>query len=330
MTGLIIVFIVGAAIAGICRPRLFRHPAVLLAGAIAFVGWTHNYGSRPVFAALSASATTVSGDATLASYGSVLSAIDRAHSVTASAYTLSSRSGLLQHLESASERGAKVDLALTGDGMGYAVSGNRRLAERERAFHVVLTQEPLHLKAVVVDGGAGGVFVSDRNWTARGSLVLALPARFALPIERAILGDPHSDGPLTTTKGESLAAEAAMLHGATRWIVFESESFGAYNPVYDALYSAAQRGVRVTVLVAQREFYDSAQERDALARLEGVGVHTALSHNDQKIAVVDGRIGWLGSSNATAGVQNQVDWGYTSRDVSFIRALTDAVSEDAR
>jgi hypothetical protein len=249
-------------------------------------------------------------------------AIDRAGSVVVSAYTLSSRSSMLHTLESAAARGAHVQLVvLTGEGMEYALVANHEIAAQERAFHVALSNGPLHLKAAVLNGGAGGVFLTDRNF-AQDSVILVLPAHYALAIERAMIGDAHDDGNLTLTKGSSLTREAALISSARTTVEFESESFSAGNPVYDALEAAIRRHVRVSITVARNEYSQSASERELLNDLGRRGAKLYSSDQNEKLlSVDDGRIGWIGSSNATSGLASQVDWGYSTTDRSLIATI---------
>jgi phosphatidylserine/phosphatidylglycerophosphate/cardiolipin synthase-like enzyme len=271
------------------------------------------------------------GAPTLVAFRDVTAAIAVGRTITASAYTLSTRSAIAKSLQAASARGARVGVVLTGDGMGYAVAGNKAFVAQNPQIHVVLTRTPLHLKAIVVDHGAGGVFVSDRNWTPKHSLVLRLPARYALAVERAALGDPHDDGAFTATKITSLRREAELIGAARRTIVVESESFSDENPVYDALVAARARGVAITLLVSDREYGETPRERGIIAALVRSGIRCGLSRNAQKILVVDDlAAGWVGSSNATRGVPRQVDFGFATTDPRLIRVLRSELARDAQ
>jgi hypothetical protein len=268
--------------------------------------------------------------ARLVPLSAVYGSIDQAQVVTVAAYTLNSRSAMLGHLQAAGGRGAHVALVLTGDGMGYALSANRSIAAcatnspdagachgSRLPFKVLLTNEPLHMKCAVVDGST--VYVSDENFSSRG-LVLQLPGRYGLAVERAALGDPHDDGSLTVTKGSSLAAEAALIDGAKQSVTLTTESFGANNPVYDALQRAVARHVRVRIGVNGREAH-----QDAIASFP-LNTVTELT-TDEKLALIDNSRAWIGSSNANQGVMGQVDFGYSTTDPQLVQQIAERIGE---
>ncbi len=250
----------------------------------------------------------------------LLARIEAARTVTVSAYTLQSRSPILHALAIAHARGAHVALVLTGSGMGYAVAENRRIEHSDTIFHVVLLARPIHLKSVVLDHGTNGVYLSDRNF-ARYGIILRLPAQDALPVERAVMGDPHDAGALTVTKGSSLAAEARLIDRARHSVRLSTESFGDGNAVYDALRRALARRVHVTITVARSELRRNRYEQRALARLRRAGARVNTSWTDEKLLLVDRRIGWLGSTNATYGYDDQIDWGYTTTAPALLATI---------
>lgn len=276
-------------------------------------------------------APTRRAQAAFVSNADLVSAIDAAQrSIVASAYTLSPESPLLTELSAAAARGVHVQIVLTGSGLGYAVRDNRMLKAHYPAFNILLLNRPIHLKAVVIDGGRA-VFLSDRNFARSHDLVLALAATDALPVERAAIGDPHDAPPFYATKGSALAAEAALIDNATQTISFESESFGPGNPVADALERAILgRHVRAHIIVAAREEaepYHNA-ERRLLARLQRAGAIITLSSADQKICIVDGRSGFFGSTNATRGYDSQIDFGYETDRYDLLETMQTAINED--
>lgn len=269
-------------------------------------------------AAAAAAAYRPATSAQAVNLNTVIASIRRARRATVSAYTLSPRSAMLGALRDASHNGAIVGLVLTGDGLPYAIEQNRRIADRWQGAHVVLTHEPLHLKAAIIDNGRQ-VFVSDENWS-RGGLILQIPSQYAIALARAMIGDAHDDDDLTTTKASSLRAEAQLIDDARTDVALESESFGSGNPVYDALEHALQRGVQVSVLVASREYEESAPERDALAILAASGARVRTSPRTDKLLLTD-HATWIGSANASGGVPEQVDWGYTATNNASLRAV---------
>lgn len=288
------------------------------------------YGTT-AYAAESRSSASVAEQTGFVDNAAILQAIDNARvSVLVSAYTLNPHAAILQHLRAAQSRGVRTQLVLTGDGMGYAVQENREIKASEPNMHIVLLEQPIHLKCVVVDHGTH-VFVTDRNFAKDADLVLQLPSRYALPLERAAIGDPHDAPPLTVTKGASLDAEAALIDHARRTVSIETESFGSGNPVTDALERAIQRGVRVHLVVAQAEATEASHrsERTLLSQLARAGVIVDTSSADQKIAIIDGDRGWIGSSNATRMLRDQIDWGYVTQDIGMLQTMQNAINEDA-
>lgn len=280
---------------------------------------------------LPASAIPASGDdPRLVSLGSVIATIARARTVTASAYVLSPRSRMGRALMGAARRGATVSIVLDGEGLAGATRSNRESALAFAAaagVRVRVTDYQLHMKAVIVDGT--NVFVSDRNWTAsRDSLILALPASTRLQVERAILGQPTSNGTFATRKRDALALEANLLAQRRSHVVLvETESFST-SAVSTILGQRARAGDDVTLVVAASEYRTSPRERAELADLAHAGVHVFTASSDEKIAV-DGSAGWTGSTNQTPGWGNQVDWGLEFGNAELVAALAQHVRDDA-
>ena len=313
---------------------------LLVLAALGAAGMMMGYATHPsgharsssyAASAYAAPSTAAGGTAHFVDNAAILQAIDNARvSVLVSAYTLSPRAAILQHLRAAQSRGIRTQLVLTGDGMGYAIDNNRDIKASERGMHILLLDRPIHLKCVVVDHGAR-VFVTDRNFAKDADLVLQLPSRYALPLERAAIGDPHDAPPLTVTKGASLDAEAALIDRAQRTISIETESFGSGNPVTDAIEQALQRGVHVHLVVAQQEATEASHraERALLNQFSRAGVIVDTSTADQKIAIIDGDTGWIGSSNATRMLRDQIDWGYVTDDIRMLQTMQHAINEDA-
>ncbi len=91
-------------------------------------------------AGTSAASTPVGAQAS--SIAAALAAVDRASNVEISAYSLSMRTSMYRHLVAAAARGARVDVIVTGTGMGYAARDNERLAAAAPELHVRLAAEP--------------------------------------------------------------------------------------------------------------------------------------------------------------------------------------------
>ncbi|MEO6912545.1 MAG: phospholipase D-like domain-containing protein [Candidatus Baltobacteraceae bacterium] len=250
----------------------------------------------------------------------LLAAIQRAREVTLSACTL--RAGvILDALEAACRRGTEVTLRLEGRPFGdpsgelleanqAAVSAVKRLGGDASLQDVddSAGEAPLHMKAAVVDGVA---FLDDRNWPSDGEDFIV---RDSFPgdagaIVDALRGD--RSGPnrfFWTHKSDALSGEACLLYGAThaRGVEIESESFGYSRRVYGAIKLLAEHHVSVRLLVSARDL--NPKEQQALERLQQAGVDVRTCDLDEKMALVENRA-WIGSSNATFGVDDQIDWG---------------------
>jgi hypothetical protein len=310
--------IIAGAILGTIAAQ-FRHgsaePASASAAAAAASAEQSNAGPRSV------------NDPTLVPLDDALGAVDSAQDVHLSAYLLDPRSSIVSHLAKASSRGATVSTTLTGSGLSNAVQQNSDMQRDDAALHITLSPEPLHIKALVADGQ---VFLNDRNW-GRDSIVLQMPGEDRGAILEALAGRPATVGPLTLSKGAGIAREALLISTAQSSVEFASESFSDNNQVYDALRAALARHVAVTVVVSAADAQPNPKdpkdvarakaERHSLDVLMGAGAHVRLISATDKIAVVDGMRGFVGSTNATAGVPDQVDWGLVSLDSDIVRAL---------
>lgn len=239
-----------------------------------------------------------------------------AHDVTLSAYTLSPRGIMARALLEAAKHGGHVHVVLDGHAFGAAQHANLAtgLELRQAGVRVEYTQEPLHMKAALVNGT---LYLSDRNWTSKAHAEVVLednvPADRPIVL-RAVAGTAGYNEHLWTRKGDALAAEARVLNGnAAHDVCMETESFGAGTPVYDALLARRKRGDRVRLLVASLELRSkkSSPEQTALDRLTAAGVEVRVGSSGEKIAL-DGNNGWLGSANATHGLADQIDWGMTT------------------
>jgi phosphatidylserine/phosphatidylglycerophosphate/cardiolipin synthase-like enzyme len=251
--------------------------------------------------------------------------MERAHAITLSAYTLSPRGIMARTLLAAAKRGARVRVVLDGHAFGAAQHANLAtgLELRQAGAEVTYTQNPLHMKAAIIDEA---MYLSDRNWTtrARAETVVAdaIPADRPI-VSQAITGKAGTNDHLWTRKADALAAEARLLSGgASHDVVMETESFGSGTSVYDALLARRKRGDRVRLIVASLEMRrKNSSEYAAIARLRQAGVEVRVGNSGEKIAV-DGARAWLGSANATRGLPDQIDWG-----MSIPAALADTVRQ---
>jgi hypothetical protein len=298
-------------------------------------------GSIPAATALAG------GQVELVDLAHVAADIERSTTVTLSAYSLSARGRVAKALVAAANRGGRMWLVLDGAGMAGAMRSNRATAAAlcaatggrntssridqdlatlcEGRLRIDMTRYALHMKAAVLEDA---IYVSDRNWTSsRRSLILALPSAMRTIVERAILGAAGTSGSLTTRKADSLAAEATLLRSnRSRRVLLESESFGR-SAIADALVARAGAGDDVTLVVARFEYGRSRTERALLSDMARHGVHVFTATSDEKIAVAGDSV-WIGSANATAGVPNQIDWGFWTDDHALAMALTQHVEGD--
>ena len=279
---------------------------------------------------------------TLGSTNDLLRALDGAHDVALMAYTLPA-GRVLDGLEAAAKAGAHVRVRLEGyiykdDGSvgsanAAAIARLRAAGADARLVHPSknATDAMLHSKAALVDGE---LFLDDRNWPDDGADTIV---RDNFPSDARIVRDAFDakEDPSTpffsVTKRESLASEARLLDGARAGddVIVESESFGASNRVYRAIERAARGGAHVRVLVNARDLQDNANERGALKKLAGDGVHVLVCDADEKLVVVDGARGWLGSANATAAFDHpdQLDWGARTDAPAIVSHLRQVFEE---
>jgi len=248
----------------------------------------------------------------LSSTGGVLTAMQHARAVTLTAYVL--RPGrVLSALEDAAHRGARITVRLDAnpydDKNGDLQRENSDAIRALRAAGADATtfgasgSQPLHLKAALVDRS---LYLDDRNWPDDGAdtIIRDFDVRDIQSVIEAIGGSPKNDAPLATQKDAALRREANVIYrgaDAGERIDVQSESFG-YGRVYAALRTAAERHVAVRLLVAQRDL--NAHTASALKRLIALGVTVRITTSDEKMALAGDRA-WLGSANATMGVERQ-------------------------
>lgn len=245
---------------------------------------------------------------TLSSTAQLLAAISRARDVSLTAYTLPD-GRVLSALEAAARSGAHVRVRLEGaiykdDGTiggenAAAIAGLRKAGADAQLVHSGDgARDPvLHAKVARVDGA---LYLDDRNWPDDGS--------------DTIVRDDPPRGDVAFTKRVALRSEANLLREGQRGgddVIVESESFGRGNRVYSALERAARGGAHVRVLVNARDLQNNARELAAIRNLEADGASVRVCDADEKLAVVNGTQGWIGSANATAAFSfpDQRDWG---------------------
>jgi hypothetical protein len=275
----------------------------------------------------------------LSSTADAVAAVRNARDVAVLAYTLD-RGPVLASLLSAAKRGASVHVRLEGapfdDPHGALARANRMLVARLRGAgaHVSLQRAgsrqtcvpSVHAKAIVADRS---LFVTDRNWSARGVVarddgdVAGARAIRRIVAHGAAAASDGDAGRLAMSKRCALAQEAALLRGSSRGAPagVETESFGIGNGVFDAIDALAKRGAPPRLLVCEREAH-STRERRALAHLVRDGVRVRITPETDKIAFA-GDDAWIGSANASADFSacDTIDWGTRTRDPAMVEAL---------
>ncbi|MBC5815031.1 MAG: hypothetical protein GIW97_00675 [Candidatus Eremiobacteraeota bacterium] len=243
---------------------------------------------------------------------------------------------VLTALEDATRRGARVTVRVeaspfgdsSGDLKRENVEAIRALAAIGADAHVADSdgRRPLHLKAALVDNV---LFLDDRNWPddGRDTILRDTDPRDIRTFTEAIAGNPQNDAPLATVKDTALQREASVIYRAGKArqpVDVESESFG-FGRVYSALKTVAQEHIPVRLMVAERDL--NAHCASALQHLMKQGVAVRLSGNDEKMAVARDT-GWIGSANATMGVENQIDWGLDIFDRTILWNMHDRFEEN--
>jgi phosphatidylserine/phosphatidylglycerophosphate/cardiolipin synthase-like enzyme len=276
---------------------------------------------------------------TLSSTSELLTALHGAHDVSLIAYTLPA-GRVLDGLTAAARAGAHVRVRLEGyiykdDGSvgatnTAAIAQLRAVGADAALVHTGenSTDAMLHCKAALVDNQ---LFLDDRNWPDDGAdtIVRDTFSTDAAVVRDAVAGKEDRPTPFfSVVKRGSLASEARLLHEAHEGddVIVESESFGANNRVYRAIEDAAHAGAHVRLLVSSRDLQGNVDEKGALAKLAAAGVGVRVCDADEKLAVVEGTRGWLGSTNATVAFDHpdQLDWGArtdTPAIVSHLRAV---------
>jgi hypothetical protein len=272
----------------------------------------------------------------------VLAAIDRARSVSLSAYILPV--SVTDRLAAAARRDARVELALARYPVGDTPDERRCLAQANRdavdtvrraggMAMLVSPRDPLHLKAALIDDRVA--YLDDRNWSDDGpQTILADDDTDDVAIVRDALarrasGNEH----LRTVKPESLALERSVLERAgDATLDVETESFGI-GPIYDALEQRAAAHQATRLLVCDRELGQAQRRANraglppveirALDRLSLDGVDVRVTPAGEKMALGSAEA-WIGSTNATrdwGSTARQLDWGMTVSDPAIAAAL---------
>jgi phosphatidylserine/phosphatidylglycerophosphate/cardiolipin synthase-like enzyme len=279
---------------------------------------------------------------TLSSTPELLSSLKGARDVSLIAYTLPA-GRVLDGLTAAAKAGAQVRVRLEGyiykDDGSVTVANAAAIAQLRAAGANAQLVHPqqnapdpmLHCKAALVDGA---LFLDDRNWPGDGADTIVRDdfPRDAQIVDDAVAGKEDSPTPyFAVGKRESLASEARLLHEAHRGddVIVESESFGANNGVYRAIDALGLQGAHVRLLVSTRDMHGNANEQGALKKLAADGVGVRVVDADEKLAVVDGARGWIGSANATVAFDHpdQLDWGARTDALPILAHLRQTFEE---
>jgi phosphatidylserine/phosphatidylglycerophosphate/cardiolipin synthase-like enzyme len=261
---------------------------------------------------------------TLSSTGELLSSLAGAREIALTAYTLPA-GRVLDGLAAAAQAGAHVRVRLEGyiykdDGSvteanAAAIAKLRAAGADAQLVHPEQNApDPmLHCKAALVDGS---LFLDDRNWPDDGADTIVRDdfPRDEQIVRDAVAGEEDAPTPFfAVAKREALASEARLLYEAHAGddVIVESESFGASNRVYSAIDALGRQGAHVRLLVSARDMRGNANEQGALKKLAADGVGVRVVDADEKLAVVSGTRGWIGSANATVAFDHpdQLDWG---------------------
>ena len=273
----------------------------------------------------------------LSSTEELLGAMKAAHEISMTAYVLP-EGRVLDGLLDAAERGARVHLRLEGK-THDPVAANKHVVDElsaagadARLVHLKNGDgRMLHMKSAIVDDV---VYLDDRNWPDDGQDTIVRDAYAsdvnAVAKAAEIPGIPGT-GVFAVHKDEALRDEARLLYEADEGddVIVESESFGFWNPAYSALKRAAMNGAHVRLLVAQRDLRENTMEARALSELARFNVDVRTCDSDEKFAVVNGRHGWIGSSNLSAVSKNvnQMDWGMRTNDETILRHVRTAFDQ---
>jgi len=279
---------------------------------------------------------------TLSSTAELLTTLSHARNVSLIAYTLP-RGRVLDGLTAAAKAGAHVHVRLEGyiykdDGSVTAQNASAIAHLRAAGADATLVHPDqrgsggmLHCKAALVDGE---LFLDDRNWPDDGADTVVRDdfSRDVRIVADAVAGREDAPTPFfAAAKREALASEARLLREARGGdeVIVESESFGANNRVYAALDALGRAGAHARLLVSARDMQGNANERKALKKLSADGVNIRVCDADEKLAVVRGTRGWIGSANATAAFDHpdQLDWGARTDAPSILTHLRKTFDE---
>ena len=247
-----------------------------------------------------------------------------------SAYLLPPGS-ILDAVLAAARRGAAVTVRLEGapyrdkDGrlkaLNDATVAKLRAtgADAEEVDSVAASGQPMHLKAIVIDGRSS--FFDDRNFARGGLLIADTSAADARAVVARTLGSAMPSHRIALCKAAALGEEVDLIDSSRRGEILRvgSEAIGNCE-VTQSLEDAAARGVDVHLRVCRSLVTSNLYDRREVARLQDAGIDVQVCSNHAKYALLENRA-WIGSANATPGLARQSDWGVVVRSTAMIAQL---------
>jgi cardiolipin synthase len=217
---------------------------------------------------------------------------------------------ILQALEEARRRGIAVRVILEEHPFGGGGGQEEMFARLERAGIAVRWSNPVfrfsHIKTMIVDDAVAiimnqnltqSAFTTNREFgvvTNRSDAVQAAAAIFAADWSRGVEPDP---GPLVVSPTNARDQLLALVGGARVSLDLYAEVLRDPQ-LLDALAAAAERGVRVRIIVSPTA--DFAAEVDELTA-SGVAIRFSRSlYIHAKLIVADGERAFIGSQNLSA------------------------------
>jgi phosphatidylserine/phosphatidylglycerophosphate/cardiolipin synthase-like enzyme len=231
------------------------------------------------------------------------------HSIDLEVYIVTD-DAILESLEEARRRGVEIRVILEEQPFGGGGGQEEMFARLERAGFAVRWGNPVfrfsHIKMMVVDDAVAiimnqnlteSAFSTNREFgvvTNRADAVQAAAAIFAADWNRGVEPDP---GPLVASPTNAREQLLALVSGARVSLDLYAEVLRDPQ-LLDALAAAAERGVRVRVIVSPTA--DFAAEVDELAAA-GVEIRFSSSlYIHAKLIIADGKRAFIGSQNLSA------------------------------
>jgi len=240
---------------------------------------------------------------------------------------LSPDGDMVHALGSACDRGSTITIQLDRAPFSYAVATNQQATMQLLAHHchVSYASGNTHLKVALLPNA---MYLTDRNFTPDGLFVRDTDAHDRAAVMETLRGHTGATEHFWTRKSQALQAEAAFIATANRTLFLETESFGAGNPVYDAIRDRIAARVAVYLLVSSLEYGQDQRERQVVGSLAAAGAQIRLSTANAKLSVPDANGAWVGSANATSGVPEQTDWGMVLAGESSAQMIAQRFSDD--